>query len=691
MKQSILISLVWLFAFLRQPIQATETIKVACVGNSITYGTGITNRDADSYPAQLQKLLGKKYSVGNFGKPGATLLAHGHRPYMQQEEYQKALDFSGDIVVIHLGINDTDPRNWPNYRDEFVHDYLKLIESFKKVNPQCRILLAYITPIADRHPRFISGTQQWHEEIQEAIKVVAQISQAELIDFHTPLYPYPLLLPDAIHPNEEGAHILAQTAYSAITGDYGGLKLPILYTDYMVLQRNTPLRIHGTANTKTPVTVSIDGQKKKTITDKNGKWEVILDPIKAGDKYELSIQTPQQSHTFHHVAAGEVWLCSGQSNMQFMLQQTQDGPTAASQAHNSQIRLFHMKGKWETNASEWPTNAIDSVNHLLYYQTTSWKECTPNTAATFSAVAYYFGKMLQDSLKVPVGLICNAVGGSTTESWVDRHSLEKYFPAILKDWTNNDFIQGWARERALLNLKQSTNTFKRHPYEPCYLYEAGILPLQQYPLKGIIWYQGESNAHNMEAHYRLFKLLVNGWRDNWNNPDMPFYFVQLSSLNRPSWTWFRDSQRRLMNELPHTGMAVSSDKGDSLDVHPKDKRPIGERLARWALNQTYHYSLLPSGPLYKKAISKNNEVIIEFDYAEGLHSSDGNPLTGFELAEHEGKYFPAQAIIEGNKIKVYTNQVKNPQYIRYGWRPFTRANLVNKDQLPASSFRDKIQ
>ena len=145
MKQSILISLVWLFAFLRQPIQATETIKVACVGNSITYGTGITNRDADSYPAQLQKLLGKKYSVGNFGKPGATLLAHGHRPYIQQKEYQKALDFSGDIVVIHLGINDTDPRNWPNYRDEFVHDYLKLIESFKKANPQCRILLAYIT------------------------------------------------------------------------------------------------------------------------------------------------------------------------------------------------------------------------------------------------------------------------------------------------------------------------------------------------------------------------------------------------------------------------------------------------------------------------------------------------------------------------------------------------------------------
>lgn len=672
-------------------IQAAEKIKVACVGNSITYGTGIKNRDTDSYPAQLQTLLGQQYTVGNFGKPGATLLAHGHRPYIQQEEYKKALHFAADIVIIHLGINDTDPRNWPNYRDEFVHDYVQLIKSFKKVNPQCRILVAHMTPIADRHPRFISGTQQWHEEIQKVISVVGQVSQAEVIDFHTPLYPYPILLPDAIHPNEEGARLLAQTAYSAITGDYGGLKLPILYTDYMVLQRNIPLRIHGTANTKTPVTVSIDGQKKKTITDKNGKWEVILDPIKAGANYELSIQTPQQSRTFHHVAAGEVWLCSGQSNMQFMLQQAKDAAIDISQAYNPHIRFFHMKGKWDTNATAWPAQAIDSINHLFYYQPTVWTECTPNTAATFSAVAYYFGKMLQDSLKVPIGLICNAVGGSTTESWVDRHSLEKHFPAILKDWTQNDFIQEWARKRALLNLQKSTNSFKRHPYEPCYLYEAGILPLQQYPLKGVIWYQGESNAHHMEAHYKLFKLLVNGWRQNWNQPDMPFYFVQLSSLNRPSWPWFRDSQRRLMNELPHTGMAVSSDKGDSLDVHPKDKRPIGERLARWALNQTYHYSLLPSGPLYKQAIRKNHEVIVEFAYAAGLHTSDRKPLTGFELAEYEGIYFPAQAVIEGDKIRVYSDSIKHPRYIRYGWQPFTRANLVNKDQLPASSFRDKIR
>lgn len=168
---------------------------MACVGNSITYGTGIANRDKVSYPAQLQAMLGNKYLVGNFGKPGATLLRHGHRPYFMQQEFHDAMAFHADIAVIHLGINDTDPRNWPNYRDEFVTDYLALIDSLRQVNPKVRIILARLSPIAHRHPRFISGTQQWHEQIQASIETVAEISESELIDFHAPLYPYPFLLP----------------------------------------------------------------------------------------------------------------------------------------------------------------------------------------------------------------------------------------------------------------------------------------------------------------------------------------------------------------------------------------------------------------------------------------------------------------------------------------------------------------
>ena len=213
---------------------AAQPIRVACVGNSITYGTGIADREHFSYPVQLQNMLGSKYLVGNFGKPGATLLYKGHRPYVEQPEFKEALRFKGDIAVIHLGINDTDPRNWPNYRDEFVKDYLSIMDSLRAANPKVRFILARMTPIADRHPRFQSGTKQWHDEIQTAIETVARISGAELIDFHEPLYPYPNLLPDAIHPNPEGAGILAKTVYGGNTGNYGGLSMSSLYTDYMV-------------------------------------------------------------------------------------------------------------------------------------------------------------------------------------------------------------------------------------------------------------------------------------------------------------------------------------------------------------------------------------------------------------------------------------------------------------------------
>lgn len=669
-------------------LSAQQRIKVACVGNSITYGSGLSDRATQSYPVQLQQLLGERYEVENFGKPGATLLDRGHRPYTQQEEYRKALEFAGDIVIIHLGINDTDPRNWPNYRDFFVTDYLSLIDTFRKANPQTRILIARMTPISDRHSRFLSGTRDWHGEIQTAIEAVARHASVQLIDFHEPLYPYPFLLPDAVHPTAEGAAIMAKTVYSAIAGDYGGLKISPLYTDNMVLQRDTPLQIRGTANAGEQVTVSIDRQRWTATTGQDGKWSVRLLPLKAGGPYTLTVSTPKRTLKYTNVLAGEVWLCSGQSNMEFMLKQASTARKDIPQAADDRLRLYNMEARWRTNAVQWDASVLDSLNHLHYYAATRWETCTPEDAAHFSAVAYYFGQMLRDSLQVPVGLICNAVGGSPTEAWVDRRTLEYEFPAILKDWLHNDFIQDWVRGRAALNIKQSEDKYQRHPYEPCYLFESGIRPLEQYPVKGVIWYQGESNAHNREAHETLFKLLVESWRKNWDNADLPFYYVQLSSINRPSWTWFRDSQRRMMEEIPHTGMAVSSDWGDSLDVHPTNKKPIGKRLARWALNKTYGYHrLLPSGPLFRQADFRKGDVLVTFDYGQGMKASDGKPLRTFEVAEVEGVYYPAQAEVVGeNRLRVSSVNVKNPRYIRYGWQPFTRANLVNAESLPASTF-----
>ena len=667
---------------------AQKQIKVACVGNSITYGVGVADREKESYPARLQQMLGSNYEVGNFGKSGATLLNDGHRPYMKQEEFKKALAFAGDIVVIHLGINDTDPRNWPNYRDFFVKDYLALIDSFRVANPKVRIIIARMTPIADRHPRFESGTRDWHGEIQQTIEWVAKYANVQLTDFHEPLYPYPFLLPDAVHPNAEGANIMAKTIFSAITGNYGGLQMSPLYTDNMVLQRSCLLNISGTANAGEKVTVRFDRQKVTAITGKDGRWTATLQPLRAGGPYTLEISAGKQTLEYHNVLAGEVWLCSGQSNMEFLLSWAASGKQDIPNAANDQIRLFDMKARWATNAVEWDASVLDSLNHLQYYKNAKWTECTPATAGSFSAVAYYFGKMLQDSLKVPVGLICNAIGGSTTESWVDRRSLEYEFPAILRNWTKNDFIQDWARERAMLNVKKSTDKVQRHPYEPCYLYEAGIRPLQQFSIKGVIWYQGESNAHNREAHEKLFKLLVNSWRTNWNDKTMPFYYVQLSSLNRPSWTWFRDSQRRMVSEIPNTGMAVSSDIGDSLNVHPTFKKPVGERLAHLALNKTYHIErVTPAGPMFRKVEFLSGAAYITFENSEGMHTSDGKDLRTFELAENEDQFYPATAEVVGKQIKVSCKEVQNPRYVRYGWQPFTRANLVNDAGLPASTFR----
>ncbi|MCF0175250.1 MAG: sialate O-acetylesterase [Bacteroidales bacterium] len=669
-------------------------IKVACIGDSITYGTGIEDRDNDSYPSQLQRLLGDGYVVGNFGKPGATLLSKGHRPYVEQEEYRQALEFAGDIAIIHLGVNDTDPRNWPNYQDEFIGDYLRLIESFRQVNPGCKVYITRLTPIGSAHPRFESGTRDWEDEIQLAIEKIAAHNDVTLIDFHAPLYPFPNLFPDAIHPNPVGAGILAATVYSHLTGDFGGLKMPSVFTDNMVLQRDRPLKISGSANAgcKVEVTVFREGKRMRRLQQisaeagHDGRWELELKALEAGGPYKLTVESGNECLEYGNVLAGEVWLCSGQSNMAFTLYEAATADRDIPLSANSEIRFFDMKQYWQTQNENWRESALDSVNRLIYYKDTRWEECTPETSGHFSAVAYYFGRKLQQELGVPVGLICNAVGGSATESWVDRSTLEHQFPAILRNWSSNDFVQQWVRERGSFNTALSKDRLQRHPYQPCYLFESGILPLEKFPLAGVIWYQGESNAHNYQAHEKLFGLLLESWRKNWDNPELPFGFVQLSSINRPSWPRFRDSQRRMLEQYPAVGMAVCSDLGHPSNVHPVRKQEVGERLAAWALNGPYgRLDVVPSGPLYRSAEFSNGKAVISFSYGEGL-KADGEKLAGFELSGDDGLFHEAEARIEGDKVVLRSDKVPQPSAARYGWQPYTEANLVNGAGFPASTF-----
>ncbi|MBQ9185294.1 MAG: sialate O-acetylesterase [Bacteroidales bacterium] len=559
-----------------------EPVKVSCVGNSITYGMKLQNREQDCYPAQLQRMLGSGYEVGNFGKSGATLLRKGHRPYMEQEEFRKAMDFAGDIVVIHLGINDTDPRDWPYFSVDFVGDYLALIDSLKSVNPKARFLVAKMTPIGYTHPRFLTGTKQYHGEIQEAIREVVKQSGAQYIDFYEPLYHFPWMLPDAVHPNAEGATMLAREVYCAITGDYGGLQLPLWYSDNMVLPRGKVFNINGSADAGERVTIKIAGRKYKTMADANGRWSVAAGPFPPMMATTLTVKTKTKTLQYRNVALGDIWLCSGQSNMEFELKQSSTAADAAS-AKDSGLRLFDMKCNWRTDNVAWKATAVDSVQHLQYFRKTKWEQCTPETAAEFSAIGYYFGKTLRDSLKVPIGLICNAVGGSTAESWVDRELLETKDPEILADWLNNELIMEWARGRARFNL--SAGEGERHPYEPCYLWEAGILPLKDCPITGVIWYQGESNAENLPSYEKLFPLLVDSWRSVFG--PVPFYYCQLSEMNRPTWPAFRDLQQKLLAVRPGLGMAVTKDLGEWEEVHYRNKRPAGERLGAIALKNLY--------------------------------------------------------------------------------------------------------
>lgn len=672
-------------------LQAQDTLRIACIGNSVTYGYGHRNPARTSYPTRLSEMLGEGHDVRNFGHSGATLLNRGHRPYTRQKAYHDAIAFAPHKAIIHLGLNDTDPRNWPNYRDEFIPDYLALIDSLRKANPDVEVYVCRMTPIFHGHARFKSGTRDWHAQIQTAIEEVALLSGAHLIDLHEPLYHRPDLFADALHPDPEGAMILAETVYTAITGNYGGLSLPAIYTDHMVIQRDKPFFLHGKANAGSKITAQLDKEKLRTTTAEDGTWQLSFKPLKANHKpLTLTVTDGDTTITLTDLLVGEVWLCSGQSNMAFMLRQATNAKANIAEAATKNLRLYDMRPRVYTDAIAWDSASLAALNRLEHFIPTQWQPITEQNASQFSAIAYHFGAMLADSLGVPVGLICNAVGGAPIESYIDRHTLE-YHPTlvdILTDWRRNDRVQDWVRGRGSYNVQQSKNPLQRHPYEPCYLYEAGIAPLASFPIRGAIWYQGESNAHNVELFETEFPALVSSWRRAWNDDTLPFHFVQLSSIARPSWPHFRDAQRRLAEQIPHCEMAVSSDKGDSLDVHPREKRPIGERLGRIALHHDYGYShLIPSGPAIQGAESKGSSLILTFDHADGMTSSDGAALRTFEVAGEHGIYYPADKVtVKGNTIILQSKQVKHPTRARYGWQPYTRANLVNSDGLPCSTF-----
>ena len=664
--------------------------RIACIGNSVTYGFGLHDRETESYPSQLQKILGNNFEVGNFGVNGTTLLSKGHRPYVQSEGYRKALEFKADVVVIDLGLNDTDPRNWPIYKDEFTRDYLDLIRSFKTMNGKDpKVYICLMTPIFHNHPRFKSGTRDWFRQIQEKIGLVAKSCGAELIDLHAPLYSRPDLFADALHPDIEGAGIIAKTIGAAIIGDYGGFKLSHAFSEHMVLQRNQPIELSGTSNRQDHIQLKFAGKSAECTTGSDGKWHLALSQVTAGGPYNMQILVNGKIVIdWNDILVGEVWFCSGQSNMAFRLDQSQNGKDESEKAVDANLRLLNFQGIAETSDIKWDSTTLKKVNQLLYFQG-EWKKCSPKDAGSFSAIAYHFGKELRERLHVPVGLIQVAVGGAPAEAFIDRYSLEHHpqLVNVLYNWSSNDFIMEWCRQRATANISSGNNPLQRHPYMPAYIFEAGISRFQGFPVKGVLWYQGESNAHNMEQHEVVFPELIRSWRQFWKNDKLPFVFAQLSSIQRPGWELFRDSQRRMAGTLPNCYMAVTSDLGDSLNVHPIHKKEVGHRLALQALQKVYGQAVKADGPAPLKAIRLGkSRVEIIFDIDQNLQTSDGKSLFELDAAGSDEVFFPVTGELKGNKITIVNKNDQVITQVRYGWRPFSRGNLINSYRLPASTF-----
>ena len=470
---------------------------------------------------------------------------------------------------------------------------------------------------------------------------------------------------------------------------WGAVSLPNVIGDHMVLQRNLPVPIWGWADPKEEVTVTFSNQSKTTTADTNGNWMVKLDPLSAHTQpATLSVQGTNKIE-LQNILVGEVWICSGQSNMEWHVRQCANQQEEIANANYPQIRLFDVPGHTIHPIPQAKGNG-------------NWQVCSPTTIATFSATGYYFGRRVHKALNVPVGLIGSNWGGTRIEPWTT--------------------IGGFKSVPELSSLADQVASYTPSTRigagSPSAIYNSMVHPLTPFAMRGAIWYQGESNGNEGESYYQKKHALVNGWRKAFQNPELAFYWTQLCSWDHGNllkkgevdkhewardWGPLREAQFKAL-DIPNSGMAVIIDLADAHnpgDIHPRNKQDVGWRLAQWALHQTYgKEELIPSGPLLEKQEIEKGKIRLSFQYTgrglmvgekKGTEPTKPLPngkLAEFEIAGEDKKWFPADAAIDGKQVIVSSPQVENPVAVRYAYYicPI-RANLYNMEGLPASPFR----
>lgn len=440
------------------------------------------------------------------------------------------------------------------------------------------------------------------------------------------------------------------------------LHLPALISDNMVLQQNSVVPLWGWARPgdKLAVRTSWDKKDYSAVAGVSGRWEVRVHTPEAGGPYSLSIN----DLTIKNVLIGEVWVCSGQSNMQWPLSSSMNAREEIAEADYPQIRLFYVARQF-----------ADEPKSDCYGK---WDACTPQTAPSFSAVAYFFGRELHKTLDVPIGLIHTSWGGTPAEAWTKQEILE-----------NDPQLRVYLDRFEEKIAAAGPGVVPRDQRSPSGLYNAMIAPLIPFTIRGAIWYQGEANVREADLYEKLFPTMITSWRQDWGLGDFPFYYVQLApySYDTPVvGAALRDAQRKTL-KLKNTGMAVTLDIGNPDNIHPRNKQDVGKRLALWALARDYGRNLVYSGPLYKSMKIEGQKIRVRFDNTgSGLVLKGGTP-NHFEIAGTDRVFYPAEAAIENESIVVFSDRVKKPVAVRYAFSNTAEAQLFNKEGLPASSFR----
>ncbi|RPH94235.1 MAG: sialate O-acetylesterase [Calditrichaeota bacterium] len=441
-----------------------------------------------------------------------------------------------------------------------------------------------------------------------------------------------------------------------ITTAVAKVTLPALFADHMVLQQNSEIVVWGWAKPMEVITVigSWDRKAVQTSADSRADWRVTLKTPAAGGPHTLTI-LGSNTIVLQDVLIGEVWLCSGQSNMEWSAAAgINNGVQETFNAHAPAIRLFQVPQR-SASASQLDVDA-------------EWQTCTPATMVDFSAVAYFFGRELNLQLQIPVGLINSSWGGTPAETWMN--------PAVINADTEFAAAAAEIAEMPWCPVKSGS------------AYHAMIAPLIPFRIAGVIWYQGESNTQHALLYRRLFPALIANWRSEWG-VEFPFYYVQIAPYEYGTpliGAVLRESQLKSLS-VPNTGMVVISDIGNINDIHPRNKQDVGKRLANWALARTYQKEIVFSGPLYREMRVEGDKIRIYFDYAEEGLVCSGASLTHFEIAGDDRQFHQAEAKIDKNTVLVFAREVKNPLAVRFAWSNTATPNLLNSAGLPASCFR----